>query len=109
MRNILDDLSPTKGEPVYFFIATDASNKVNRKMFPPCDRYFSVSEGLQWKLLDFYEDSDETVNGIHQALMNCLEKHELDIRNITAYAADSLSSENITPFTSYRATPTIAF
>ncbi|CDQ93543.1 unnamed protein product [Oncorhynchus mykiss] len=31
---------------------------------------------------------DETANGIHQALMNCLEKHELDIRHITAYAAD---------------------
>ena len=42
-------------------------------MFPVCVRYFSVSDGVQSKLLDFYEDSDETANGIHQALMTCLE------------------------------------
>lgn len=41
----------------------------------------SVSEGVQCKLLEFYEDRNETANGIHQALMYCLEKHELDIRN----------------------------
>ncbi|KAM3620103.1 uncharacterized protein V6R79_018367 [Siganus canaliculatus] len=89
VRDILDDLSPTEGEPVYFSVATDASNKGNRKMFPVCVRYFSASEGVQCKLLDFYEDSDETANGIHQALLNCLEKHKLDIKNVTAYAADN--------------------
>ncbi len=49
-------------------------------MFPVCVRYFSVSDGVQCKLLDFYEDCDETADGIRQALMNCLEKYELDIR-----------------------------
>ena len=48
-----------------------------------------MSDGVQCKLLDFYEDSDETANGLHQALMNCVEKHELDIRHITACAADN--------------------
>ncbi|KAK0135426.1 hypothetical protein N1851_028718 [Merluccius polli] len=86
---IVTYLSPAEGEPVYFSIASDASNKGNRKMFPVCVRYFSVSDGVQSKLLDFYEDSDETANGIHQALMTCLEKYELDIRNITAYSADN--------------------
>ena len=50
--------------------------------------YISVS-GVQCKLLDFHEDSGETANGIHQALMSCLEKYELDIRHSTAYAADN--------------------
>ena len=85
----MDDLSPTKGEPTHFSVASDASNKGNRKMFPVCVRYFCVSDVLHCKLLDFYEDSDETANGIHHTLMNCLEKYELDIRHITAYAADN--------------------
>ena len=84
-----DVLPPTEGEPVYFSVASDASNKGNRKMFPACVRYFSVSDGVLFMLLDFYEDSDETANGIHQALMNCLENHELDISHFTAYAADN--------------------
>lgn len=89
VRDILDTLSPTDGEPVYFSVATDASNKGNRKMFPVCVRYFSAVDGVQSKLLDFYEDSDETANGIHKALMNCLERYELNVQNTTAYAADN--------------------
>lgn len=89
VRDILNDLSPSEGEPVFYSVATDASNKGNRKMFPVCVRYFSVSDGVQCKLLDFYEDNDETANGIHRALMNCLKMYELDIKHITAYAADN--------------------
>lgn len=57
--NILNDLSLTKGKPEYFSPNTDASNKGNRK-FPVCVRYFSESDVVQCKLLDFYKDSDET-------------------------------------------------
>ena len=74
VQDILNDLSPTEGEPVCYSIASDTSNKGNRKMIPVCVRYISVSDGVRCKLLDFYEDSDETANGIHQALMNCLKK-----------------------------------
>lgn len=97
----LDDLSPTGGEHVHFSAATYASNERNRKMFPVCMRYFSVSDGVQCKLLDFYEDSDETANGIHQALMKCLDKHELD-RYITMQQIMPMSTlKNTTLFTSY--------
>ena len=65
VQDILNDLSPTEGEPVFSSVASDASNKGNRKMFSVCVRYFSVSDGVQCKLLDFYEGSDETTNGIH--------------------------------------------
>ncbi|XP_060761989.1 uncharacterized protein LOC132871654 [Neoarius graeffei] len=68
---------------------SDASNKGNRKMFPVCVRYFSALDGVQSKLLDFYEDSDETANGIHQALIACLDTYGLNVKNITAYAADN--------------------
>uniref|UniRef100_A0A8C6LFC2 Uncharacterized protein n=1 Tax=Nothobranchius furzeri TaxID=105023 RepID=A0A8C6LFC2_NOTFU len=89
VRDILDELSPQEGEPAYFSVSTDASNKGNRKMFPVCVRYFSASEGVQCKLLDFYEDCDETANGIHQALMNSLKKSDLDIGHISAYSTDN--------------------
>lgn len=85
MRNILDYLSPTDSEPVYFSVATDASNKGNRKIFLACVRYFSAVDGVQSKLLDFYEDSNETANGIHKALMTCIEVYELNVQNSTAY------------------------
>ncbi len=32
VRDILNDLSPTEGEPVFYSVATDASNKGNRKI-----------------------------------------------------------------------------
>lgn len=48
-----------------------------------------MSDGVQSKLLEFYEDSDETANGIRQALTTCLKKYELDLNRIAAYAADN--------------------
>lgn len=39
-------ISPPEGEPVYFSLASDDSNMGNRKMFPVCVRYFSVSDGV---------------------------------------------------------------
>ena len=53
VQDILNDRSPTEGEPVLYSVASDASNEGNRKMFPVCVRYFSVSDGVSCKLLDF--------------------------------------------------------
>lgn len=38
-----------------------------------------------------WHDSDEKAYGVHRALMTCLENYELDIRNVTAYAADNVN------------------
>lgn len=80
-------LSPTDSEPVYFSVATDASNKGNRKIFLASVRHFSAVDGVQSKLLDFYEDSDEMANGMRKALMTCIEVYELNVQNSTAYPA----------------------
>lgn len=53
-----------------------------------CAQYFSVSEEVQCKLHNLYEDSNGMANST-QVLLNCLEKHDLDISNVTAYAADN--------------------
>ena len=100
VRDILKELNPppppaaaadvcTCAAPVYFSVATDASNKGNRKMFPVCLRYFNQDDGVQSKLLDFYEDSDESASGIHNAIIECLTKYELKTACITSYAADN--------------------
>ena len=42
VQDILNDPSLTEGEPVFYSVASNASNKGNRKMFPVYARYFSV-------------------------------------------------------------------
>ena len=55
--NILND--PDKCSQFYS-VATDASNKGNRKMFPICIRYFDPCKGIENKLLSVIERVDET-------------------------------------------------
>jgi hypothetical protein len=42
-----------------------ASNTGNRKMFPVCVRYFDPCEGIQWKLLDFVQELDQSAGSVH--------------------------------------------
>lgn len=86
VSDILEDIS--NGKQQYFAIATDASNKGNRKMFPLCVRYFTVT-GVKCKLLDFYESCDETATGINEAITNRLLEYHLDPQYITSYSADN--------------------
>ena len=59
---------------VPFSLATDASNKGNRKMYPVALQFFSVEEGLSFKILDFYEDPFEDSTSIHKKLSEVLQK-----------------------------------
>lgn len=56
----------------YFTLATDASNKGTRKMFPVLVRYFSYKQGLQEKLIDFFKQPDESAESITSCLLNTL-------------------------------------
>lgn len=75
---VVSYLSPAEAEPVYFSLASDWIREPEK-----CFQY-------AWGI-DFFEDSDETANGIHQALMTCLENYKLDIRNVIAYVADNVN------------------
>jgi len=44
----------------YFYIAIDVSNKGSQKMYPIVVQYFHIQKGIQNKLMDFYDDPDET-------------------------------------------------
>ena len=49
---------------VPFSILTDASNKGNRKLFTVAVQYYSLQNGLCFKILDFYEDAFEDSRSI---------------------------------------------
>lgn len=72
-----------------FSIASDASNMKNRKMFPLLIQYFSVKEGVQSRLLDFYEDAKEDASAITTALRNRLDKLGLPLSSVSSYSADN--------------------
>lgn len=40
----------------FYSISSDASNRKNRKLFPLCIHYYTHNNGMQSKVLDFYED-----------------------------------------------------
>lgn len=74
-----------------FSIATDASNKGNRKMFPVAVQYFTPREGICFKILDFFEDAFEDSQSIKNQLCRVLEEKKLSWANVSAYGADNAS------------------
>ena len=84
---VLNDLQ--KGLP--FSVSTDASNKGNRKLYPVVVQYFTTSEGMCYKILDFYEDSFEDSSSIKSQLCRVLQEKGLSWANVTAYGADNAS------------------
>ncbi|EEZ97442.1 hypothetical protein TcasGA2_TC011273 [Tribolium castaneum] len=84
---VLEDLETSS----FFSIASDASNKGNRKLFPLCIRYFDVRVGIKEPILDFYEDANETSQAIYHKIKMILQKCNLPIDKISSYAADNAS------------------
>lgn len=74
-----------------FSISNDASNKGNRKIFPIAVRYFHFEKGIQNKIIDFYEDSDETSLAISEKLKTCILNQNLSFQNLVSYTADNAS------------------
>lgn len=75
---------------IYFSLSTDASNMKNRKLFPVCLQYFTLS-GIQKKLLDFIEQNDESSSEIADMLISCLGTYNLSVNNVSGYSADNAS------------------
>lgn len=86
---VLNDIKPLNHDPIYFSIASDASNNGNRKLFPIVIQYFSVKNGIQNKLLDFFEDPKEESKDIYDNITKCLNQYNLDIALVSAYSADN--------------------
>lgn len=73
----------------FFSVASDASNHGSAKLFPLAVRYWTPELGLQNKVLDFYEDSEEASASIHKQITNKLRENGLQLDMISAYTADN--------------------
>ncbi|GFS66311.1 uncharacterized protein TNCV_3856141 [Trichonephila clavipes] len=76
---------------VLFSVATDASNKGNRKCFLVAIQYFSPKSGFCHKILDFYEDAFEDSTSIKECLCEVMDKSRLPWSRVTEYGADNAS------------------
>lgn len=74
---------------LYYTLATDASNKGNKKMFPVILYFFHPKTGLNTKLIDFIEQSDESSSAIAESLYKALNDVAIDPTRIIAYSADN--------------------
>jgi hypothetical protein len=75
--------------PVPFSLASDASNKEYYKLFPTAVKYFDIHKGVQNKIIDFYENSDESSTAVVNQFTSCLNECRLNIANVNAYIADN--------------------
>lgn len=87
-----DVIGVLKNKSVFFSIQLDASNHKNRKMFPLCVQYFTVKDGIQNKIIDFYENSDETATGMFQAIISSIQNLGLSIDQVSAFSADNTNA-----------------
>ncbi|XP_036973568.1 uncharacterized protein LOC119030243 [Acanthopagrus latus] len=75
----------------FFSVASDASNHGTTKLFPLSVRYWTPELGVQTKVLDFYEDNDETSAAINYQIVTKLKESGLELDRISAYSADNAS------------------
>ena len=74
---IMDDLKQ-HDSPLFFGIQTDVSNHKNMNMFPFCVQYFSLEHGTVTYNIDFFENVDESADGMFTCLKNTMDNLQLD-------------------------------
>lgn len=89
LQNVIDDLN---SDNLYFCLQTDASNKKNIKLFPLVVQYFTAKNGIQSKLIDFYENSNESADGMLHAIEKSIEQCKLSFSNISGLSADNTNA-----------------
>lgn len=77
---------------LFYCLQTDASNKKNIKLFPLVIQYFTAKNGIENKLLDFYENSNESADGMFEAIQKSLEQYKLSLHNVSGLSADNTNS-----------------
>lgn len=89
IQNVIDDLNT---DNLFYCLQTDASNKKNIKLFPLVVQYFTAKNGIQNKLIDFYENSNESADGMFQAIQKSMEKYKLSFHNVSGLSADNTNA-----------------
>ncbi|CAF1557276.1 unnamed protein product [Didymodactylos carnosus] len=84
-NDIIKKLSETR----YFSLCYDASNKGNLKMFPIAVRFFTITSGIKWGVLEFIEQSGETATVVVNTFKEVLKINGIDINNLISMGADN--------------------
>lgn len=79
-------------EDVFYCLQRDASNKKNIKLFPLVVQYFSINNGIQNKLLDFYENSNESADGMFAAIKESMDSYNLSFNQVSGLSADNCNA-----------------
>lgn len=70
---VLQEMKASSDSPVHLSIATDASNKGNRKLCPIAVRSFDINHGVR--------------DRIYELIRTCLDNRGLDIKYASSYSA----------------------
>ncbi|KAL4721610.1 hypothetical protein ACJJTC_011663 [Scirpophaga incertulas] len=89
LQNVIEVINT---DNLYYCLQTDASNKKNIKLFPLVIQYFTVKNGIENKLLDFYENSNESADGMFESIQNSLEQYKLSFHNVSGLSADNTNA-----------------
>jgi len=90
-HSIDNDVTRLISNDQIFSISTDASNKVNLKMFPIVIQYYTVDEELVDFVLDLFKDPKETSKTTYNNLNESLKSNNLKVENVLSYGADNAS------------------
>ena len=85
---VMDDLKQ-HDPPLFFGIQTDVSNRKNMNMFPFCVQYFSLEHGTVTYNIDFFENADESEDGMFTCLKNTMDNLQLDWKRVSCLSADN--------------------
>lgn len=77
---------------LWYSVQTDASNHLNRTFFPLVLQYYTIENGIESKLVDFFEQPDETAEGMFQAIKESMGKLDLPLKKLCSFSADNTNS-----------------
>jgi len=88
LQIVLNDLKH-HDPPLFFCLQIDASNRKNMKMFPLSVQYFNKEYGLRTYLVDFFENADESADGMFECLKNSMSNLGLNWQKVSSFSADN--------------------
>ena len=97
----MDDLKQ-HDPPLFLGIQTDASNHKNMKMLAACVQYFSLEHGTVTYIIDFFENADESADGMFTYLKNTMDSLQLDWKRVSRLSADCNFGEKHSLYTNVR-------